>query len=226
MDAIKNAKWRKPRSTINQKLSEVLCGITSPKPNTRDIREVKNELREKYRNIRETMDPNDKSEWDELIFKKITSTKAYIEAKTVLCFVSTRIEVDTLCILNHAWQSGKKVAVPKCLDKSGKMDFFYIRSMSELHPSFFGLLEPDEKKSEKYVGDASAICILPGFAFDSEGYRIGFGKGYYDRFLQKYSGIKAGICYNNCIASQLPHGRYDAAANFVVTPKYILQIKH
>lgn len=187
-----------------------------------DIRIIKKNLRQKYRGIRERMPKAEKSVLDAKLFNKLTGFIKYKEAKKILIFVSTEIEVDTIKIINDALKCGKVVAVPKCLDKKGSMAFYVIKSLDELKKASFNLLEPDESISPKLTDFSSSICILPGFAFDSKGYRIGFGKGYYDRFLQKYNGTKIGICYNSCIADELPHGRYDVQANFIVTPKYII----
>lgn len=190
-----------------------------------DIRPLKKELRAKYRKIRENMDPEQKQAADAAILKRITSAAFYRDAKTLLCFVSTPIEVDTTGLIRHAFSQGKAVAVPKCLDRNGHMAFFQIKSLEELKEDTFGLMEPDPKIHPKVRDFSGALCILPAFAFDTEGYRIGFGKGYYDRFLQRFDGVKAGICYPSCIANRLPHGRYDVAADYVITPKYILTIR-
>lgn len=191
-----------------------------------DIRLVKKELRQKYRNIRETMPIEDKSIFDSKIFTRLCSFEQYLKAKAILIFVSTKIEVDTRNMIEQAFKDKKTVAVPKCLDKNGAMAFFVIKSMDELKKASFDLMEPDISVSPRLTDFSNSICILPGFAFDSSGYRIGFGKGYYDRFLQKYSGIKIGICYNSCITEGLPHGRFDVSADYVVTPKYILTVRH
>lgn len=190
-----------------------------------DIRQVKRELRAKYRGIRENLDPEEKRRWDEAIFCRLVNSPFYRSAKTLLCFVSTGIEVDTHALLRRAFADGKRVAVPKCLDRSGNMDFFVIRSMEDLKPALFGLLEPDEHTAPRLGDYRDSVCILPAFAFDADGYRIGFGKGYYDRFLQKYPGVKVGVCYNACIAPALPRGRFDVAADYVVTQKYTMTIK-
>lgn len=190
-----------------------------------DIRAVKRDLRQKYRNIRTGMSAAEKKAADNEIFARLTSFAEYKKARTILCFVSTDIEVDTVNIINAALSDGKAVAVPKCLDKQGKMDFFLIHSLDDLEKGEFGLLEPDPARFEKLSDYRNSLCILPGFAFDRQGFRIGFGKGYYDRFLKDYTGVTAGICYNTCIAAALPHGRYDKPADYIVTCKYILTVK-
>ncbi len=190
-----------------------------------DIRQVKRDLRAKYRAIREELSPEEKQRYDEAIFRRLTESAFYRQARTILCFVSTEIEVETRPILERAFADGKTVAVPKCLDRSGLMDFYVIRSMDELKPAMFSLYEPDPLLSPKLTDYRNSLCILPAFAFDTQGFRIGFGKGYYDRFLQRYSGKKAGVCYNSCIADRLPRGRFDVAADYIVTPKYTMTIR-
>lgn len=197
---------------------------TEVSSHTVDIRIIKKELRQKYRSLRENMTTEDKKCFDDEIASRVIDFPEYKSAKTLLCFVSTDLEVNTLPILEDAFKSGKNVAVPRCVDKDGKMEFHLIKGMGDLEPSTFGLLEPNPDRSPVLTDFKASVCILPGFGFDKFGYRIGFGKGYYDRFLQKYKGIKIGICYNACIGTEFPHGRYDAAADYVVTQKYIMTI--
>ena len=180
-----------------------------------DIRKYKRELRQKYRAIRENMDPLKKQADDRKILENLIRLPEYQSASTLLCFVSTPIEVETREIIKHAFFDKKTVAVPKCLDRRGNMDFFIINSLDELIPGEFALMEPDPEKAARVKRFDGSICVLPAFAFDPEGYRLGFGKGYYDRFLQRYSGVKAGVCYNSCMASYLPRGRYDQAADYI-----------
>ncbi|WMJ23435.1 5-formyltetrahydrofolate cyclo-ligase [Paludicola sp. MB14-C6] len=190
-----------------------------------DIRLIKNELRSKYRKLREDMSAEQKQCYDQQIFNRLINTDHYKDAKTIITFVSTNLEVDTIQLINKAIEDHKRVAVPKCTNLIGNMEFYIINSLDDLEKSTFSLMEPNIKKSEKLMDYKDSICILPGFAFDREGYRIGFGKGYYDRFLNNYDGKKIAVCYNNCIANKLPRGRFDVAANFIVTPKYILTTK-
>lgn len=190
-----------------------------------DIRPLKKELRQKYRLIRANMSQAEKKDCDEKIYNRVISSEVYKNAKSILCFVSSDIEVDTKKLINHALSEGKTVAVPFCLDLKGTMDFYVINSLKELKAQSYGILEPDIKTAKKFKADKDSLCILPGFAFDRDGFRIGFGKGYYDRFLKSFKGKKVGICYNNCIANNLPHGKYDLPADFIITQKYTITIK-
>jgi 5-formyltetrahydrofolate cyclo-ligase len=190
-----------------------------------DIRQLKRELRARYRAIREGMEPARKLAADQAIFRRFTAGAFYQKAHTLLCFASTPIEVDTWPLLRQALTDGKRLALPTCLDARGTMDFFLVRSLDELRPGRFSLWEPSPERAPRLDSYRGSVCVLPAFAFDPEGYRIGFGKGYYDRFLQRYTGLKVGVCYNSCIAPSLPHGRYDAAADYLVTPKYTMTIR-
>lgn len=188
-----------------------------------DIRRYKQELRLKYRNIRKAFSPEEKRNRDEQIFYQMIDSRYFQQAETVLCFVSTAIEIDTHRLIRYSLRHGKQVAVPRCLNDKGMMKFFRIRSMEDLETGKFSLLEPNSE-CPPVCSFQDSICIVPGFSFDPEGFRLGYGKGYYDRFLSRYTGIKIGICYNKCVAPKLPHGRYDVPVNYLFTEKYIKKI--
>jgi len=187
-----------------------------------DIKTEKQRLRRKYKEIRRNISLEEKKLFDEAIFQSIISSQLYKSAKQILCFVSMDIEVDTRNLINQAFVDKKAVAVPKCIDKNGTMEFYYISSFIDLEESNFSLLEPNIYKANKVENFDNSICIVPGLCFDNVGYRIGFGKGFYDRFLSKYSEKKVGLCYNNCITKKLPHDCYDISVDYVVTQTGIL----
>ncbi len=190
-----------------------------------DIRLYKKQLRSKYRQLRTSMTPQEKRQKDDRIFQQIISSRYFQQAQTIFCFVSTKIEIDTHRLIVYALRHGKQVAVPKCLNDKGIMQFFYICSMQDLEIGKFSLLEPNPSICKKVSDYQNSICIVPGFSFDPHGFRLGYGKGYYDRFLSKYPFTKIGICYNNCVAPKLPHGRYDVPVNYLFTEKYIKKIQ-
>lgn len=190
----------------------------------RDIRIVKRELRAKYSELRDTVNLVDKVGFDEQILHMLIGLNCYKKAKLVLCYVSTGSEVDTHKIIMQALHDDKTVAVPRCLDKNGHMEFRLIRSFNELEPSTFGLMEPIES-TQNATDFSDSICILPGLAFDITGYRLGYGKGYYDRFLSRYNGIRIGLNYSRCVVEKLPHSKYDVPVNYIITPKTVKSIK-
>ena len=181
-----------------------------------NIKEYKQELRKSCRERRENLDPKIKAEADLKIAENVKRLKEYPVAKTLLIYMSTSIEVDTKNIILNAWADGKKVAVPRCIPGTRDMEFHYIESFDDVKPGSFSVLEPDE--SSPIVTDFSGcLMILPGMQFDHSGYRIGYGKGYYDRYLMKFTGITVGICYSDELKPFMYHGRYDRAVNIVLT---------
>ena len=186
-----------------------------------DIRIIKRELRARMKEIRRGMDPAVKARKDAAILAKLAALPEYREAELLLTYVSTAIEVDTLALIRRAFADGKRVAVPYCIPGRIDMLFCEIFSLGDLSPGSFGVLEPDPERQPVLAAFPKSLCILPGFAFDLRGYRLGYGKGYYDRFLSRYRGPAVGLCYNACLQTALPHGRFDRMATALVTEKFV-----
>lgn len=191
-----------------------------------DIRPVKMALREKYRSIRAAMTKDERKKCDDDIADQVRRLWQYKSNHTILVYVSTPIEVDTRNIIIQALEDGKRVAVPRCIDGTRNMDFYYIHSLDELEKGSFGVLEPVPEKATKVTDLSSGLCIVPAFSYDWSGYRLGYGKGYYDRFLSRFEGNIIGICYSNCVQRSLPHGRYDRPVELLVTESYLRRIKN
>ena len=138
-----------------------------------------------------------KSSLDSRLTEQILQLDEYKSCQTLFAFVSGEIECDTSAVIDDALKNGKRVAVPKCGEVSGEMDFYYINSRSDLSRGKFGILEPVSEKCERAEDYSSGLCLVPGLCFDYQGYRIGFGKGYYDRFLAQIPhAYKIGICFD------------------------------
>ena len=187
-----------------------------------DIRPIKKKMRAEAREMRRSLSPEKKITLDRKIKNKLLNLWAVRECNKFLCYVSTDIEVDTREFIEALLQMGKKVAVPRCEGERSNMNFYYINSLDELSPGSFGVDEPCPDKSESVIDFSKSICIVPALSYDRYGYRLGYGGGYYDRFLSKYSGYTIGVCYDNCINKKLIHGRYDRATNIVITDKQII----
>lgn len=187
-----------------------------------DIRVYKTELRSKYKALRRAMPPQVKAERDRRIASRLTELSLYKECKVLLTYVSTEIEVDTHEIIRRALADGKRVAVPKCIDGTRDMEFFFISSLSELKTQAFGVLEPVPERCERLTDTSGAVCLVPGLVFDLRGYRLGYGKGYYDRYLSAHPDMKRiGLCYCSCTVGRLVTGRFDVRSNKLVTDKYV-----
>ena len=191
---------------------------------TVDIRPIKKQMRSSCKEMRRSMDKTVKQNYDKKIQNKLLNLFSVREADIVLTYVSTQIEVKTLDFITALLEHGKKVAVPKCLNDKGDMDFFIINSLDDLEDGFFGVREPYPETATKAVTTENTVCIVPAFLFDEKGYRLGYGKGYYDRFLSKFQGKTVGICYEENIRDSLMHGKFDRPVGLIVTEKRIVDL--
>lgn len=158
-----------------------------------------------------------KQQADHRIAARLRALASYRRAKTVLTYVSTPIEVGTREIIEKAISDGKRVAVPRCVSGTREMDFYYIGGLDELQPRTFGVLEPEDDPKKMVVDFSDSICVIPALACDRMGFRLGYGGGYYDRFLRRYPGEKILILYKNCLVEHLWHGRFDVRVDRIVT---------
>lgn len=189
-----------------------------------DIRKYKIELREQCRNRRKNLEATSKAEMDSGIAENVRRLYQYRSAKVIMVYVSTSIEVDTFKIIENALKDGKQIAVPRCIPQTRQMEFHYITSVDELMPGSFSVLEPPEHYP--VVSDFSgALMLVPGFMFDCFGYRLGYGKGYYDRYMSRYNGAAVGLCYSEELRAHMYHGRYDRSVDAVVSEKWIRRCK-
>ena len=183
----------------------------------------KQRLREERLAARETLSEQERCVLDDCITQKLLATSEYSEAATVLTYVSVSSEVSTRMFIECALRDGKTVAVPRCLP-GHCLEFVAITSLDQLVPAPFNLLEPSKDLSaltESHMNNA--ICIVPALLVDTKGYRLGYGAGFYDRFLSTYSGKKICLAYQqNLSKTELPHTAFDVPVDMVITESDVL----
>lgn len=183
----------------------------------------KQRLREERLAAREALSEQERSVLDDRITQKLLAISEYVEAATVLTYVSVSSEVSTRMFIECALRDGKTVAVPRCLP-GHRLEFVAITSLDQLVPAPFNLLEPSKDLptlTEEQLDDS--ICIVPALLVDTKGYRLGYGAGFYDRFLSTYSGKKICLAYQqNLSKTELPHTEFDVAVDMVITESDIL----
>ncbi len=167
-------------------------------------------LRKKYKEKRDNI--KNKVTKDNLIYQKVINNKDILSSKTLLIYISINSEVDTIKIINY-FLNAKNIAVPKIIDNN--MYFCYITNLNDLTPGKYNIPEPT---NENIVTDFdNSICIVPGICYDKENYRIGYGKGYYDRFLSKNKIKTIGLCYKECMIEKIDNDKYDYKIDEVIT---------
>ncbi len=141
-------------------------------------------------------------------------------ARTLLLYFPLPQEINLIPVFNYARQRGINCAFPRCGEKAGEMEFYITDDLNGLSPGKYGIREP--LPSARQVTDFHrALIFVPALAFDREGYRLGYGGGYYDRFLAAHSVPSVGIAYEDFIVDSLPRDKYDCAVDYVVTEKGI-----
>ena len=155
------------------------------------------------------------------ICKQVMITPEFLEADHVLLYADFRHEVDTKEIFDACLAQKKKVYFPKCIQDT--MTFYQIISVMQLENGYWGIKEPkDLTHPYIYNEKDNTLVIIPGVAFDINGYRIGYGKGYYDRFLTDKPYVnKMGLAYSFQMLEQIPKDTYDQKLDKVVTEELV-----
>lgn len=179
--------------------------------------QMKRDLRRTVKELAAGLDPEYCVQADRAIFMAVTRLEAYVKARTVFCFVGTKDEIDTAPIINHALESGKRVAVPRCIAK-GRMDAFLIDSLDRLQAGKYGIPEPGEE-AIRINPEEIDLAVMPCLTCSRTGKRLGYGGGYYDRYLEKMSGVKAAICRERVMRENIPMEDHDQMVDLVITEK-------
>ena len=181
------------------------------------IREVtmdKKKIREKYKAIRKNI-PN-KEEKSDAIFNALINDPLFTEAQVIAFYNSTKDEVDTHKLIEYARSQGKTVLLPRTI--SYDLIFFAINENTRYITSDFGITEP--ANGMVYSPEKIDLVIVPGIAFDKEGNRIGYGGGYYDRYLEWSKLPSIAICFQEQILDEtIPAEEYDMKVDIIQTDK-------
>lgn len=188
-----------------------------------NIKEQKDLCRKKHKFIRKNLAPDEKREKDARVCENIIKTNAFTYAEQILLYAALPLEIETIDIFNKAIEMGKKVYFPRCQER-GKMTFHLVTNFNQLKSASFGIREPNSILP-LYVEKNSDICIVPALAYDASGYRLGYGGGYYDRFISDFSGTTIGVCYAESVEKKLPRGRFDIQVDILMTDKGLYRIR-
>ena len=178
----------------------------------------KRSLRAELKKRRSEMSTEERTAADRIIAERVSACCMYRSSDALLVYVSSQFEVGTYDIINRAFSDGKRVYAPRCISGTNKMVFCRISSFEDLECGSWGISEP-KQYCEEFSGADKALCITPALAYDLSGFRIGFGKGYYDRYLSSFKGSKMGICYDSFIVDNVFRDSFDVPVDMIITEK-------
>lgn len=183
----------------------------------------KDSLRSNYLAARKTLASASRAVSDANIQRTLRRFKLFSQAGLVLAYVSFGEEVSTRGLICDLLSEGRRVAVPRCNTGEKTLDFCEIASFDELVPGAHGILEPAADAPVVTVPEmVGSVCLVPGLVFDACGHRVGYGAGYYDRFLAFYPGDKIALARTTQISSNpLPVDTTDVPVDFIVTEDLI-----
>ncbi|HPJ01387.1 MAG TPA: 5-formyltetrahydrofolate cyclo-ligase [Candidatus Limiplasma sp.] len=184
------------------------------------IRLEKQKLRQALRALADALPQAYLTRSDRAIEARLLSLNAWKRAKRVFIYVSMGREPDTRGLLQAALAEGKTLAVPLTF-ADGIMEARVIRSLSDLKPGRMGILEPTDS-APLLPPDEIDLIVVPCIAADRQGYRLGYGGGYYDRYLANTRFTKACLCREQLLQAALPHDAYDIPMTMVITESDIM----
>lgn len=172
----------------------------------------KSELRKVLKERRRAIEKSERLKKSTMICKSVTESHIFKESDVVMIYLSFSDEVDTEEIITTAFREGKKVIVP--VVDGDVMFASVLNSREQLKKGAFGISEPVIK--EEWTGKVD-LCIIPGLGFDRKGGRIGFGRGYYDKFLSKTPCKRIGLAFSEQIAEDVFGEEHDISMDIIVT---------
>lgn len=182
----------------------------------------KSELRKEIQEIRDEMPLEIRKRKSTQIIRKLLDTSVYKEADVVLCYVSCKSEVDTFPFLRQVISDGKALYCPRVVGKN--MIFLRVFSTEELKEGYMGILEPSLSDAfTPMLGEKKALCIMPGLAFDKQKNRLGYGGGFYDRYLSIHSDFvnTVALAFSEQILEAIPDAKEDVKPEMIITDEDI-----
>ncbi len=186
----------------------------------------KNKLRYEYLKKRDKIEPFLRYTYSTMILSKIKKMKEYEDSKIVMFYLSYGSEVITDMMINEFLSDGKEVAVPVIQNPGdGIMTAVKIDKLEDCIDKVYGIRQPEFNEDDVVAGNEIDLIFVPGIAFDTNGYRIGYGKGYYDRWLKGTDVSKrVGIAFEVQLIEKIPNGKYDLPVGRVLTEKRVIEI--
>ncbi|MBL7054519.1 5-formyltetrahydrofolate cyclo-ligase [Candidatus Woesearchaeota archaeon] len=189
---------------------------------------MKQTLKKQIIKKRNSLTEQEVKEKSKKIIGNLKALEEFQKAKNILFYVSVNNEVDTHEIIKELLKAEEKnIIVPYTMRGKPRIFLSKLKDFTELEPRSFGILEPKEKYIKGVDKGKLDLIIVPGIAFDKNGHRIGYGYGYYDRFLKTINEdtVKIGLAYKFQIIEKIPEEEHDVPLNIIVMAKEIIRVE-
>src|SRR5690625_2032712 len=177
----------------------------------------KSELRKLMISMLRRLNEIEKLETEKQLTKRLLSSEQWAKADVIGITISQPLEWSTKPIIEAGWKQGKTIVVPRCVPKEKKLQFYKFTSYDELEVVYYNLKEPIADPTKYTPKELIDLIVVPGLVFDYSGYRVGFGAGYYDRFLADYTGTTISIISEFQLANKLPVESFDIPIDHILT---------
>ncbi|WP_102335801.1 5-formyltetrahydrofolate cyclo-ligase [Salimicrobium jeotgali] len=157
-------------------------------------------------------------------FANVTATTQWKNSRVIAITVSRYPEWSTRDFIEKGWKEGKKVAVPKVSPTMKSMEFYLVHTYAQMKEGYSGILEPDPEFCSIIHKKDIDLLFVPGLLFNYDGYRIGFGGGFYDRYLEKFSGQTLSVTSENQLQDFIPVEDHDIPVQLIVTESRLMNI--
>lgn len=175
---------------------------------------TRNAMRDQLTSLDEGTYNNYSKQIEDQFLRQVAAT----DASTIGITISSFPEVDTWGIIKQLWSMGKNVAVPKCTPFDKSMIFYQIQNFDQLERVYMHLLEPNPLISKAITPQEIDILVVPGIVYSEKGYRIGYGGGYYDRFLMNYKGDTLSLAFDIQVVKYVEYDVFDIPVDKIITP--------
>lgn len=186
------------------------------------MRTEKAETREELKKIALGIGAREREICSAAICARLFRLEEYRRARTIFVFVGTKREVDTAAILRQAWQEGKRVAVPRC-QTMGQMTAHEISAWTDLTMGKYEIMAPMEECQAVATTEID-LAVVPCLSCDAQGHRLGYGGGFYDRFLAGSGIPAAALCMERLMSAALPAEAHDIVMDYVVTERRTIEL--
>lgn len=186
--------------------------------------ESKNLIRSRIKKLRQNLNNDDKILKSNIIFDKLYNLEVFKNSDIIMCYKSFQNEVETIQIINYCLNRNKTIVLPSL--NNSRIVPIKLKDIMNMTIGGYGIHEPLFNVDDIVEPKQIQLIIVPGIAFDIEGNRIGFGKGYYDTFLQSLNGdtCKIGLAYDFQLVENVPFEMHDVKMDIIITEKEVIII--